>query len=419
MNAKRISLSLAALLVFVGSALGDGVMLDGVSPRSISRGGTNIAFADNGAILFDNPAGAVNIDGNGLLDIGANLMIGDFRYSDTFRSATETSVTPLPQIALIRKSADGDWAYGLGLYVPAGFSETYDMQGPPALPVPTRYKSFGALMKILPGVAYRVNDRLSIGATAGVGVSHVELEGPYFLQGPNGYQGLPTLLDLQSTGATFVWSFGLQYALTDATTIGATYQSESRLQLHGPTRIDSPYLQVSPLAFDSQVNMTWPQSVGIGVKHDLCACRTVSADVLWTNWSAAFDDIGIRLRHQTIPQFPTLIEELPLRWRDTVSVRLGYERHFDEERTLRLGYVYHQNPIPAGTLTPYIQGIMEHGFSIGYGWMWRGWNIDTAYMFSCGPTQHVGTSDLVGNDFGQSTQIAQTHCFGLNFIRKF
>jgi long-chain fatty acid transport protein len=415
MNAKWISLSWAALLVLISSAFGDGIILDGVSPRSISRGGTNLGFADNGAILFDNPAAAVNIDGNGLIDIGADVMITDFRYRDPARRATDSNITPLPQIALIRKSADGDWAYGLGLYVPAGFSATYEMDGPAPLAGPRLYKSFGALAKVLPGVAYRVNDRLSVGATLGVGISHVELEGPYFLQGPNQMQGLPTLLDLQSTGATLVWSAGLQYKLTDATTIGATYQSESRFQLHGPTRIDSPFLP-GQLSLDSQVNMTWPQTVGVGIKHDLCECRTVSADVLWTNWSAAFDDIGIRLRNQ---QVPGLLEDLPLRWRDTVSLRLGYERHFEGDRTLRMGYVYHRNPIPDSTLTPYIQGIMEHGFSVGYGWMWRCWNVDVAYMYSFGPEQHVGASGLVGGDFNNSDQLAQTHCIGLDLIRKF
>ncbi len=55
-------------------------------------------------------------------------------------------------------------------------------------------------MKILPALSYRVTDRLSIGATLGLGLSYAELEGPYFLQGPT-LPGPLTLLRTHNEGA--------------------------------------------------------------------------------------------------------------------------------------------------------------------------------------------------------------------------
>jgi long-chain fatty acid transport protein len=419
MNRKRMPLLCLGLwAAMAGVTLADGSLLNGLSPRSIGRGGTNQGFADNGALLCDNQAAAVNIEGERMVDVGVDMMLTDFHYSNNYNGGVSTfGVFPLPQVAMIRRSEDGDWAYGVGFFVPAGFSESYDMQGPPQLSGQQGYKSIGMLGKALPGIAHRVTDRLSIGATLGVGISHVELEGPYFLQSPSAFRGAGTLLDVQQTGASLVYSFGLQYKLTDATTLGATYQSESRFELDGRTVVTIPGLGSSEYA--SSMDITWPRTVALGVRHELSPCRTVSADVIYTAWSAAFDQLGLRLSDPSTQGFPALDEQVPLRWSDTLSVRLGYEQKLDCNRTFRLGYVHHQNPIPNGTLTPYIQAIPEHSMSVGYGWMWNCWNVDMAYMYSFGPNPQVGTSDFVGGDFDNSNHRAQTHCIALSFMRQF
>lgn len=419
MNRQWIPLVCAgALFALAGSALAEGVFRNGLGARSIGRGGTNIAHTDNGVILLDNPAGAVNIAGSRITDIGFDLMLPSLHYSDPSRDAAANSnLFPLAQVAFIRKSRNDRWAYGVGFFVPAGFSATYDIEGPPALPGPRRYKSIGAFAKVLPMLAYRLTDRLSVGTTLGVGISHMELEGPYFLQGPNPFRSTPTMLDLQDTGAAICWSIGLQYQLTEATTVGVTYQSECHFHLDGTARVDIPGLGQS--AFDSQLDVTWPRSLGLGVRHELCPHRILSTDVIWFDWSRAFDAFDLHLTNPRNLAFPPIEESLPLDWRDSVSVRVGYERLFARGRTLRFGYVYHPNPIPDRTLTPYIQAIGEHSFSLGLGWVWQSWDVDLAYMFNFGPERSVGTSGLLGNDFDLSNHRAQVHCIAFSFLRQF
>jgi long-subunit fatty acid transport protein len=156
------------------------------------------------------------------------------------------------------------------------------------------------------------------------------------------------------------------------------------------------------------------------VRHELCPHRIVAADVIWTNWSRAFDDFGLHLSSPSNPFFPAALgEQFPLHWRDTVSLRLGFEQHLERGRVLRCGYVYHRNPIPAETLTPFIQGITEHGFSAGYGFVVRRWNVDLAYMYQFGPEVQVGQSEFVGGDFDQSTHRGQTHAICVSLMRQF
>jgi long-subunit fatty acid transport protein len=101
------------------------------------------------------------------------------------------------------------------------------------------------------------------------------------------------------------------------------------------------------------------------------------------------------------------------------SVGVGYEQVLGEGRTIRCGYVFAQNPIPNSTLTPFIQDILEHSFSVGYGWLWNGWEADVAYMFSFSGQQTVDKSDFLGGDFDHSENEARTHCVALSLMRKY
>uniref|UniRef100_A0A7C4QNT1 Transporter n=1 Tax=Schlesneria paludicola TaxID=360056 RepID=A0A7C4QNT1_9PLAN len=396
------------------SAWADGVHLNGVSTRSIGRGGTNLGHADNAAILFDNPAGAVFIEPSQLFELGGGVLLTDMRYADADNPTTrDVNAVPIPQFGAVVRGEEGLWAVGVGVFTPAGFGQTFTLEGPPPFTGEQLYKSWGSLTKIVPAAAVKLTDRLSIGGTIGVAVSHAELEGPYTLQNAGVLTGLPTLIDVQATGAAPIFSVGLQYRLSDATTVGLAYQSESRFHLDGNAAVALPGL--GPLRFDADVDVTYPRTLGLGVRHQLDRQRVVSADVVWFNWSAAFDDFGITL---TQAPLPSLHELFPLAWRDSVSVRVGYEQTLREVHTLRGGYVYHRNPIPDDTLTPYIPATLEHGFSAGYGRRWGDWDIDLAYMFLFGPEVFVDTG-LTGGDFDESTHKAYAHFLGVNAIYRY
>src|SRR5947199_4694690 len=85
----------------------DGIFMDGLSPRSLSRGGTNQGFADNGSIVYDNPGAMVNVCGDGLIDVGVNMAIISGHYADPGNNVYSTFFCPLPQIGIVKKSADG------------------------------------------------------------------------------------------------------------------------------------------------------------------------------------------------------------------------------------------------------------------------------------------------------------------------
>jgi len=206
--------------------------------------------------------------------------------------------------------------------------------------------------------------------------------------------------------------------LSDTTTVGLVWQSETRMALDGET-----FVALGPgigSYYDTTMRIKWPRSIAMGVKQQLGDFHTLAVDVTWLNWSETFDTVSLQLSDPTTPGFPpAVIEQFPLQWRDTVAVRLGYEYDLGGDETLRLGYVYHNNPIPNATLTPFIQSIMEHGLSCGYGIKVCGCEVDVSYMFTFGPDRQVGRSAFVGGDFDLSTHRAQTHAVALSLIRRF
>jgi len=415
MAAKRISILLVLWLCTV--ACGDGLFLDGVSARSVGRGGTNLGFADNGAVIHDNPGGLINMRSCSFKETNAMLLFSNVDYSDPGGvSDFRQDVIPLGSAAFGKKINE-DVAIGLGVFASGGLAGRSVMPGPIPFAGNRTYKSFGALVRALPAVSVRMTDRWSLGATAGVAASHLEVEGPHTIQS-GVLAGTPILLDTQGTGAAFTWSIGSQFQLTPKTTLGVSYQSENSFDLDGKTTTVIPGIGES--VFDSTMSIVYPESVGLGVRHAF-NCRQVGAvDLIYYNWLRAFDGIGMEMRNATNPvvaTFGTLNDTFPLGWRDSLSVRLGFEQTLANNDKVRFGYVYHRNPIPPAFQTLYVATPLEHTFSAGYGTQYRGWNVDFGYKYTTGDTVDIGSSALLGGDWNDGFLKTQAHVFFVSFGR--
>src|SRR5262249_47729873 len=143
--------------------------------------------------------------------------------------------------------------------------------------------------------------------------------------------------------------------------------------------------------WDTKINLSWPRSVAVGLKYDICPHRRFGADVIWFDWAHAFDQIGLQFSNPTNPIVPFIApvpvkDAFPLNWRDTVSMRLGYEFDTNDRDTWRLGYVYHASPVPDSTLNPYLDGILQHAFSLGFSRKLDWVVFNAAYQYTFGPT---------------------------------
>jgi long-chain fatty acid transport protein len=428
---SRTLIALVAIFAVLskgGWAWADGVIRDGVGPISTGRGATNLGFADNAAIILDNPAGMSNVSGNGLMEFGVDTVLPDLTYRDP-QNANVDSIRrafPAGMFGFVKRLPDSPWTFGLGVFAPAGFGADYSMAAPPPFaPTKTLYRSLDLFGKLLPAVSYQVNDRLSVGGGVGLAINHAAIVGPYFLQ-TGGLQGVPTISSVHATGVAVCGNFGIQYRLRPDTMLGIAYTAPTHFVMDGnaSAMVMSP---LGPLATgfgDAKVSLTWPQSLGIGIKHNLCDCRRIGVDVIWYNWSSAFDQIGFTLMNPTNPIVGGLAgnvihDSFPMHWNDTVSLRTGYEKDLNDVWTWRAGYIYHASPVPAGTLNPYTDGILLHTFSLGGTCRLSRGSLNAAYQYSFSPANHVGNSDIVGGDFSNSSLTAQAHLINLSYLVAF
>ncbi len=414
----------AALSRYVAPTWADGLIRDGLGPISTGRGGTNQGFADNAAIIMDNPGALVNVSGCGLAEAGVDTVITHTSFSDPFNNVqSKTRPLPTPVLGYIQKNEDGRWAWGIGAFAPAGFGASYGFLNNPVLGS-NLYRSIGAMGKILPALSYAATDRLSIGISVGIAFSDAELDGPFVVQRAP-LTGLPVLLDLQGFGVAPTGSVGMQYKLAEDTTIGLTYTEQTNFDLRGgaETSLLTP-LGVVQSNFDSKVRLKWPRSVAFGVKYDLCPHRRIAADVIWYDWAHAFDQINLEFTNPTNPLVPLLTtlpikDVLPLNWTNSVSLRLGYEYDYTECDTVRLGYVYHGSPAPDSTLTPFLDGVLEHAFSLGYSRKFERVVVNAAYQYCFGKERHVDNSAIIGGLFDNTSFNAQAHFAMLSLLIPF
>ncbi len=423
MHAFKCTVSFLLLVVTMApKSFADGLLRDGIGAVAIGRAGVNLAYADNGAIIFDNPAGMTNIAGTGLWDISLDTLYARVDYSDPANPNAEASSNayPLGMASYIRRDPDSPWAWGIGAFVPAGFGAGFDLNSPVG---PASYMSLGALGKILPGVACQLTDNLSIGGTFGLAVSHVELEGPFFT---TALPAVPTLIDLQGTGVAPTGSVGLQYILTPDTVLGLTYTEATRFSFKGHGRASLPFTPFGPLAtsFESQIDLEWPRSLGMGVMHNVSPSSRIGFDAVWYDWSNAFNELPITLRNPSDPIVGAILgaqyrEAYPLNWSDSVSYRYAYEWSPSNEMTWRAGYTYHKSPVPSSTLSPYLDGILEHVVALGFSRYMGGGSLNVAYQYSWSPERVVTNSQIVGDDFDNSTLRAQAHWISVGYIKPF
>jgi long-chain fatty acid transport protein len=407
-----IACLLSVLVARVAAA--DGFLRDGLGPIPAGRGATNVAHADNGSVLLDNPAALADVAPAALADVHVGQYLFAFRYADAENAgvAGQGSLLPIADAALLlRPATDQRLGYGFGVFVPAGFGAEYDLAPPPPFATDrARYRSFAAFVKVVGGVAYRANDRLRLGMHLGLAGAHVRLRMPYFVQS-GALAGAPVRVRIDGTGVAPAWALGAQYDVAPRTVVGASYTAPSDFDAGIAGRAEVA-LGAARDRYDASIAIGLPRAVAVGLRHDAGTWGRVSAETTWRDWSAAFDQVRFDLRRGSgALGVRQVTDRVDLGWRDTWTLGLGVELLATADHTVRLGYTYHPSPAPDATLTPVIPVTLEHVVAAGLGWRIGDARVDLSYQYTFGPTREVGASALVGGDFADSRLAVDGHAW--------
>lgn len=356
------SLALAALTITSMPSLAratDGHLLHGVGAVNSALGG--IAIASNTSLLgafYANPAGLASFDGTNL-EMGFELLKPNRTVSSSFgpmsgSTTSDSDWSPIPAFGFSTRLANGVviGLSGLGI---GGFGVNYaaDPSNPILMPRPNGfgqvYSNF-QLLKISPAVAWKANDKLSIGLAANIdwqslAVDPMPIAAPDFDPGVDATPGTADdrLYYPSAAAADAVFGFGfqagMQYTLSPKMTIGLAYTSPQVFSdFEFQMTHANPNLANYGTARTVNFRMDVPAIYGVGIALAPNERLQLGLDAKYVTYGSTegFEAKGYAA-DGSVQGFG---------WENIAVIAAGVQYRAGERLTLRGGYNYSGNPIP-------------------------------------------------------------------------
>lgn len=428
-QAPTLLLAGLATLATVPLAQANGIFRNGVGARSMALGGASVGLTDGPLeALAGNPAQMALAPATSVqLGAVAGWGEGDFANAADSAGRLREKLGVMPELGLSLPVND---RLTVGLAAVPDAAATVDWNftdAPGGLDGVTSYgrqlhRSEILVHRTAVGFSYAISDRIAIGSSVGMLYNRNVLRAPYIFQSHPALRGFKTALDLETSGLGVNGTVGLLMRPNDTLTLSLSYQTESRLDSDGSatgnagaqlTSLGGGFAGVRPdFRYDATVENVFPQQVSAGISWQARPWLRAVVQVDWIDWSGAFSELPIHLTNGNNADLNGFLgsnaidDTVPLNWRDRVVVRTGLEFAVSEAVTLRAGYAFGDNPVPAATLTPMTAAIARHTLSAGAEWRRGRFSLAGAYQHDLPSTVVVGTSGLAGGEYsGTRTQV--------------
>lgn len=263
------------ILLISQNILAGGLYLSQIAtPGSVGTAGVaNVVNTYTADASFTNPAGMTGIQNDSFLS-GIQVAIPVVKFNSSVSTAGGSDggnagvMAPIPGSYLVKVLSD-DWRFGFAITAPLGGGVDY---GDSFVGRYSATKSELAGVGLSPSLAYRVNDKLSIGG--GVSFIYSKLELDVAVKRPGALPDAKISMDeLDDWGVQGF--FGLTYQLNELTTIGLIYRSESSTDLRGDLKAKNfsgglPPVNALASSLDSaKISWDYPQMVSLGLEYKL------------------------------------------------------------------------------------------------------------------------------------------------------
>ena len=299
-------------LLFAGSVFAAGVELTGIGARAQALGGNYRALANDWSGMYWNPAGLAFTKGLGIgLSVEfvapkAGFTVGNSHYgninglSSRFSAAYRVERFNEPRTFVVPSGGVtftmGRLAFGVGVWAPFGLGAKWDIlrtannnlgviPGKPYDAYNAQYPKYEyennlQILDIHPTVAFKISDKLSVGAGASVILGDISIRQPVYVQNPYLYnESIYQLLlansesdeiailnemrkspfdhllnqaKMEGSGTGYGANFGVMYKMTKNLSIGASLQWYSKVSMTG-TLESAIYFGDAPI-FSQQAN---------------------------------------------------------------------------------------------------------------------------------------------------------------------
>jgi long-chain fatty acid transport protein len=437
-SSYKLSLFVLALVFIATSASAQDFYWNSASTRSMGLGGAYVpSTSDALGALSTNPAGLTYLNSPTLdLSMSAVFARGSFSNSANTNSPMTTSPGVIPYGAFGMPIGKSHFSFGVGFapdlasvsdwnYVdaPSKGGVTYGMQ---------EQKSAILAGRMMAGLSYAFSHKLSVGVTAGADYNSNTLHAPYIFQSQPQLAGAKTLLDLHTYGTGWNMSVGAMFEPSKNWDLGVAWKSHTVIVTNGLASGNAyaqfgapPGTPATAFSYNASVENILPQSVNGNVAWHVNPRWVLAFQTDWVNWGNAFVNLPVTLTNgsnptvNTIVGSTTLVDGIPLQWKDQYSFHGGVERLLTESTSLRVGYAYGNNPVPSGTVTPMTAAIMRNQISTGFAYHRGRSRFDIAYTFDPISQEQVQQSNLLAGEYNNSTVRVGTQALSLGYSFQF
>lgn len=331
------------------------------------------AVAEDATTIFYNPAGMTYLKDTELVVGGSAINVSGRFHNNGSRAPALRSLGGdggnlgdlafVPNIYFSTKVMP-DLYFGLAVNVPFGLKTEYDntWMG--------RYQAVKSEVKTIninPSLAYRVNDKLSIGAGLSAMRLEAELTSRVNFVSPAIPDGTATV-----KGSDWGWGYNLGaiYQITPATRVGLAYRSKITEKLEGDVSFQKPaQLAYAPLLASNPAfangavtaGVTLPENATLSAFSKLNDRWDVMGSVSWTRWSR-FDMLNV------VRSSGTMVMSTREQWSNVMRYSLGANYHYSPTIMLRTGIAYDQEAIPDQNRTARIPGNDRTWLALGASW---------------------------------------------------
>ena len=308
------------------------------------------AVAENASTIFFNPAGMTQLQAREVsLGISAVRPSFEFKNKGSVGGALSGNGDDAGDWAAI-PNAYLSWALnkdvylGLGLSGPFGLVTDYGdswVGGAQALKFEIK------TININPSIAWRVNDKISLGA--GVNWQRMEAQYERILAvsnlGPVPLASSTAKLDVDNDA--WGWNVGALFTLSPTTKVGVSYRSKIDHKLDGDLKVEGPAAQFGGIdprlrSVKAKVDVELPDTFIISTTQKLSDRWEMLGDLSWTGWSSV-KDVPI-VRDSGLLAGSTA-QTLEADFKDTWRVALGANYLLNDAWKLKFGIAYDQTPV--------------------------------------------------------------------------
>ncbi len=369
---------------------GNGINLSGFGAQSLAMGSADIAVGGSTAAVNINPANLSTIPGQRFDGSFEPYWSYGYKHADD-RNARQPDKPYglLSNFSYSTKAFRPDLTFGVGLFVAGGAGVIYEDLNT-IFGTRDEYTAIFGVTKLATGLAWQVDERLSIGA--GVNLSYSSFRQKLF---PNTSDAGSQFFGLRLDGADGVsvnGRIGVTYQLSDTLRLAATYSTINELTLEGgELSVNYSAIGEGVVRYgDATVKgFALPQDAGIGLAWQATPTLLLATEVTWLDWSGALKNATLRARSPDNGNVPQTLEVVQaLGFKDQFVFSLGLAYATSDRTTVMAGINLARNPIPNANLTPAINLSQELEFNAGFRHkLGKTWEVASALQFQPGKSE--------------------------------